>query len=487
MEGLIVRKKGLKRITKNQWMIFSLIAVLIVFGGVFYYYKTKPAASTENVIQTSTIGTGNIILSATGLGTLIPSNEVSFGFKEEGQVSEVLVSLGEKVEGGQVLARLDSKTLDLQYKQAQGNLAALGSPAEIASAEQSVQDAKESLATAKDNLQFLIGPDVFVAEQQLAGAQQALEAAKAALAKDGSDANKQKVSEAETAVADAQKTVDYVYKNYSNSYTLQTFTFPIRNDKGVTKRRELIAPTDAELLAARAAYELAVANLQDAQNYLDVLNGIKKTEDVPTTSVTSITAAKLAFDSAKRALDATELIAPIGGTITSIDLNVGENVGTSAVVTISNTNQPYTLDANLDETDWDKAKVGYTATVTFDLLPDKNYPGKIIQVYPMLDDSSGTSMVHIVVQLDNQISADLPVGSTASVDVTGGEALNALLVPVSALKEVEPGKYVVYRIENGKPVEQQVELGLQDILYGEVKSGLKRGDVVLTDAATVNQ
>ena len=164
----------------------------------------------------------------------------------------MLATLGEKVEAGQVLARLDSKTLELQYKQAEGNVAALSSPAEIASAEQAVQDAKASLATAKDDLQFLIGPDVFVAEQKLADAQEGLEAAKAAVAKDASDANKQKLSTAESELADAQKTVEYAFKNYSNSYTLQTFTYPIRNEKGVTKRRELIAPTDAELLAARA-------------------------------------------------------------------------------------------------------------------------------------------------------------------------------------------------------------------------------------------
>jgi len=467
-------------------MIFSLLAVVLIFAGVFYYYRTKPATK-ENVVQTSTIGTGNIILSATGLGTLIPSNEVSFGFKQSGQVSEVLAALGEKVEAGQVLARLDSSTLELQYKQAEGNVAALSSPAEIASAEQAVADAKASLATARDDLQFMIGPEMFVSEEQLANARQVLESAQAAVAKDDSDANKQQLSKAEAAVTAAQKTLDYAYKNYSNSYTLQTFTYPIRNDRGVTKQRELIAPTDAELLNVRAAYALAVSNLSDAQNYLDVLNGTKKTEEVPTSSVTSITDAKLTFDSARAALDAAELIAPISGTVTSIDINVGEDIGTLAVVTISSMDQPYTLDVNLDETDWDKAKVGYTASVTFDLLPDDNYPAKIIQVYPMLDDSSGTSMVHIVVQLDHQISADLPVGSTASVDVTGGEALNAVLVPVSALKEVTTGTYVVYLMQNGRPVEQQVEIGLQDILNAEVKSGLKRGDVVLTDATTVKQ
>ncbi len=119
MERIAVRRKTLKGTTKNKWMIFSLVAVVIVFSGVFYIYKTKQSVSKETVIQTSTMGTGNIILSATGLGTLIPNQEVSFGFKQSGQVSEVLATLGEKVEAGQVLARLDSKTLELQYKNRQ--------------------------------------------------------------------------------------------------------------------------------------------------------------------------------------------------------------------------------------------------------------------------------------------------------------------------------------------------------------------------------
>jgi multidrug efflux pump subunit AcrA (membrane-fusion protein) len=62
-----------------------------------------------------------------------------------------------------------------------------------------------------------------------------------------------------------------------------------------------------------------------------------------------------------------------------------------------------------------------------------------------------------------------------------------VLVPVSALKESEPGKYIVYLMQSGEPVEQEVEIGLQDLLYAEMKSGLQSGDVVLTDATTVDQ
>jgi len=481
----MTKKELSKRSKKNGWLVPSLLVLVIIAGGAGYYYfnNLKTANSTETTIPTSTISIGDIILSATGPGTLIPKEEISFGFENRGKVNEVLVSLGDEVQAGQVLARQDSTTLALEYKQAGASLAALSSPSAIASAEQAVQDAKLSFVTARDDLGYLIGPDMLVAEEQLADAQDKLNAAE----KDPSDANNQLVEDAKSALAKAQEAFNYVYYAYSSNYTLQTFSYVVRKDNGITLRKDLDAPTDAEILSAQAAYDLAKANLNDTQNYLDILQGNKTTDGMPPSSYTSFTDAKIAFDQSKANLEATELIAPIDGMITSISLNVGEMVGSSSVITISNMTQPYTVDAYLDETDWDKAKIGYEASVTFDLLPDNSYSGKIIKVYPGLDSSSGTSLVHIVVQLDDNINVHLPAGATASVDVTGGTALGAVLVPTSALKEVESGKYVVYLMRNGEPVEQEVEIGIQDILNAEVKSGLQRGDVVLTNATDMSK
>ena len=480
-------KQSSKRASKSRRMVFTIIALVIVLSGTGYYYYIKSQSSNNTVppLETTTIGTGDIILSATGLGTLIPNEEVSFGFKNRGTVSAVLTPLGEKVEAGQVLARLENKNLELEYKQAEANLAALSSPSAIAVAEQAVQDTKESLANAKDKYQYLIGPDLLIAEEKFANAQQALQLAKTAAEQDASQGNKQKVADAEKAFATAEFILAQAKNNYSGKYVLQMFIYPVRNSNGVTIRRQLFAPTDVEISVARAAYELAKANFSDAQNYLDVLKGNKTTDQVPASSIAAITEAKIAFDQAKANLDATELTAPISGIVTSITLNAGDNVGTAAVITLSNLTQPYTIDAYLDETDWDKAKIGYKATVGFDLLPDQSYAGEIIRVYPTLDASSGTSLVHILVQLDDKVNVDLPAGATASVDITGGTALGAILAPTSALKEVEPGKYIVYLLRNGKPVEQEVEIGLQDILNAEIKSGLQTSDVVLTNA-TVN-
>jgi len=466
----------------------SIIALAVILIGIGYYYYTTLQSNRNNgtAISMTTINTGDIVLFATGPGTLAPGEEVSFGFKNRGQVSETLVNLGEKVKAGHVLARLESKTLELKYKLAKANFASLSSASGIAAAEQAVQNAQDSLAIARDDLQFLIGPDMLFAEEKVAAAQDELESATASAEKDASEENKQKVADAESTLVKAQEGLTYVFNEYSSSYTLQTFTYPVRNLKGTTIRRQLSAPTDVEISVARDAYELAAINLDDARNYLDVLKGNKTMVEAPARSVASITESKIALDRAKADLDATELVAPISGMVTSINLNVGDNVGTSAVVTISSLNQPYTLDVYLDETDWDKARVGNDAIVTFDLLPNKNFTGKVMEVYPALDSSSGTFLVHILTQLNENINVGLPAGATASVDITGGKALGAILVPISALKEVAPRKYVVYLMKNGKPVEQAVEIGLQSIVNAEVKSGLKPGDVVLTNATANN-
>lgn len=481
--------KTLKRSKKNRWIVTSLVILVFVAGGAgcYYYRNLQSTKNTGTTIATSTIGTGDIILSATGLGSLIPSEEISFGFKNRGKVNKVLVSLGDEVQAGQVLARQDSTTLSLEYQQAEANLEALSSPSAIASAEQALEDAKQSFSTARNDLQYLIGPEMLYAEEMVADAQDKLDMATATIQKDPSEVNNQKVDDAKTALSKAQEAWTYAYYAYSSDYTLSTFTYPIRNDNGITTRKDLIAPSDAEILSARGAYDLAKANLRDAQNYLDILQGNKTTDGMPPSSITSFTEAKIALDQAKTNLYATELIAPISGTITSINLNQGDIVGSSTVITITDMNQPYTVDAYLDEVDWDKAKIGYNASVTFDLLPDTSYPGKIIQVYPGLDDSSGTSLVHIRIQLNSNINVKLPAGATISVDVTGGEALGAVLVPTSALKEVEPGTYIVYIMRNGEPVGQEVEIGIQDILNAEVKSGLQRGDIVLTNATDMNK
>jgi multidrug efflux pump subunit AcrA (membrane-fusion protein) len=124
-------------------------------------------------------------------------------------------------------------------------------------------------------------------------------------------------------------------------------------------------------------------------------------------------------------------------------------------------------------------QVGNTADVVFNALQDQTFKGKVIEVDPALDTSSGSAVVSGLVQLD-PTKVNLLMGMSASVTVVAGQAQNAVLVPLTALHQSTPGKYSVYVIRNGQPTAQPVEVGLKDLVNAQITSGLQPGDVVST-------
>ena len=96
--------------------------------------------------------------------------------------------------------------------------------------------------------------------------------------------------------------------------------------------KQVQPPTDAEIAAAQAALVVAQSSVQEAQWYLDALNG----KDVPATAtgtnLAALETAKLNVQSAKAALDATQIYAPVDGTIMSVSAQLGDNVSSSAII-----------------------------------------------------------------------------------------------------------------------------------------------------------
>jgi multidrug efflux pump subunit AcrA (membrane-fusion protein) len=175
-------------------------------------------------------------------------------------------------------------------------------------------------------------------------------------------------------------------------------------------------------------------------------------------------------------------VAPIAGVITSLNAIVGETVGSSPIVTISDLDPPM-LQIYLDEMDMDKIAEGYTVEVYFDALPDESFIGHVVLVEPTLSLMQGVSTVRGLVQLDETISGGnraLPVGMNAAVDVIAARAEGVLLVPTEALRELGPGEYGVFVLLEGEPMFRVVTVGLMDYAYAEIQSGLNAGDVVTT-------
>ena len=473
-----------KKIKRILWI--GLILVLAAGGGAFVYFKyfsnpTQAASTEEAAVQTSLARQGDLSIYASGAGTVIAALERGAGFDENGTLTELLVSVGDVVEEGEILARM------------QTNNTAESIALDIANAELSLLQAQKALDD-------LVNADISL---QLAQAQLAVIEVQAAL---------EDAQEARTRM-DYQRCAESTLDGYESAYYSlldQYQDMAARLEDVVATRNEddpirlameaqvealaeqveaaLInvnwcnSPyTEAEISAGDAQVTLAQAELAAAQAEVNSWLNYPDPLDVAVAEA-QVTSAEAALADANETQLIEELVAPIGGTVLSINATVGEDVGTAAIITIADLAQPM-LQVYLDETDFDKAIVGYTAEVTFDAYPDDQFTGQVIQVDPSLSSSMGASLVSLLVQLD-PLTLDqpqrLPLGMSATVDIIAGRATDAVLVPVEAVRDLGDGTYAVFVMENDQPVMRVVTIGITDLTYVEITSGLAAGETVTT-------
>lgn len=469
---------------RSIWLVLLAVIVLAAGGGYGYYqliYQPANSTSTDSsTMQTASVRTGDLVIYASGSGTLIANNEVDLAFRTSGQVTQVNTAVGDLVKTGDILAQVDDTSAQISLTQAKRSLSELTSVNAVASAQEAMAAAATTLTEARASLAYLISPTVLKWEEEIVKAEQAVKEAQAAVDASPNDKTAQQtLKDAQAYLQRAQANLVGAQASYTEEYLPNNFT--VKSMDRVTHQvtKYVAAPTEADILEARAAYAAAQAAYEEAVTYYNALTSGTIPENATGASLGELEQAQLEVKSAQYSLDGTRLITPIDGTVMSMDLSVGDTVGTSSVVTVADLTHP-ALEVFLDASDWGNVKVGYKAEVTFDMLPDTTYTGKIIQVDPGLYSESGTSVVRAIVKLDAvDDSFNIPLGASASVDVIGGEARNAVLVPIEALHKAGD-QYTVFVMVNGELKLRVVEVGIQDLLYAEVKSGLEAGDVVST-------
>ena len=481
-------------------LLAALILIIGLIGGGYFAYlliaSNKTTSTEELPMQTARATIGDLVLYANGTGTIVPADGSSFGFRASGQVSEVYVKVGDQVKAGQLLAQLDDTNAQIELAEAQEAMNALTSDAALATAKQTLAEAQESFDLTKEALAFLISPEVLYWEEKIAEREQLFADAQTAAQTDTSNKVNQTVTEAQASLDYAQAQLKYFQSVYEETYIpknftqTRTMTFRGRTVTEVVQVEDeetgemvdsITPPSEGEIAIARADYDLAKASVGEAQIYLDVVNGSDIQEGATGANLVTYIQTKHGLETAEYNLNATKMMAPISGTITALRINVGDLSDGSSVVTISNIEQPYSLDAYLDAEDWGQVQVGYGVEVSFDIIPDQVFTGTVTRVYPILDTTSSSSaLVRITAQLNDSIAYELPSGSAASVDVIGGQAENAVLVPVEALHEISEEEYTLFVMENGTLQLRLVEVGLQDLTKAEIISGLSAGDIVTT-------
>jgi len=104
----------------------GLVLVVIVGLAAAAFYFLRPdefrASASDEEAPTTAVTRGSIeeIVSATG--NVVADKQASLTFQTSGPIEEVLVGKGQEVEQGEVLARLDTSTLEWQVARSQASL-----------------------------------------------------------------------------------------------------------------------------------------------------------------------------------------------------------------------------------------------------------------------------------------------------------------------------------------------------------------------------
>jgi len=506
---------------KLLWIVPLVLALAV--GGYFAYkiwFAPQAVVETTSQVQTSTVTVGNLSITAAGSGQLVASAETNLTFSAAGVLEALLVDVSDEVQAGAVLGWIDDAdarqsvaAAEVQVMQAEQALALAQAQAELA-----VLQAQANLDTAQSALDALLDwvPDeaaIALAKASLVSAQTAY---RNTVAKAGVDQTlsarvslEQAISNltnaqenyanamspdrdwekdisttranAANAVYNAQQSLEIAEANYklatinSAAADIQSAQAQLVNAESTLAAAET-PPDDAEITAAQIKVQQTALALEQAKlAVVDLGNG--QTPAVREAEL-ALAQARFKLAAAQETLAGTVLVAPFDGTVTAVHCTVGETCNGPAVA-LANLGAPV-LQFWVEEADMSSAAKGNPVRIIFEALPDYEYNGEIYRVDPVLTTVGGTSAVQLWATVD---TATYPVkllgNMNADVEIVAGEALNALLVPVQALRQLGTDQYAVFVMQSDGELEMRlVEIGLMDFVNAEVKSGLERGEVV---------
>lgn len=191
-------------------------------------------------------------------------------------------------------------------------------------------------------------------------------------------------------------------------------------------------------------------------------------------------------DVAKSQLERTQLIAPFDGIVAEINGELNEYVTPSppgiatppAVDLIDNS--CFYVAAPIDEVDAPKITVDKTARVSLDAFGDKRLPGTVRRIAAyVLDLEKQARTVEVEVEFSNTDDLkQLLAGYSADVEIILDEHKNTLRIPTESI--MEGNKVFVFQPDEGILEERQIEKGMSNWDWTEVKSGLNKGELVVT-------
>ena len=490
--------------------------------------QAESGSVTENVkpVEVTKVEKGNIQSELELSGSIKANSKVVVVSQVVGEIIEVLVSEGQFVTKGEVVAVIESEELKLRLLQAQAayhaaeikytqaqKLAKIRISAQVAQARSQLSAAETELQQVLDLSQKQTLSKIEQAEAGLASLQANFE-------KIRGGTREEDKKRAQAAVDQAKANLTNIQSNYNRMRPLfddgaisaQSFD-NVQAQLGISKaqydavieqkklidrgpQEEDIRAVGAQVKQAEAAVRLARlsnetktwekdislmqsqvesarANLQS----VEALENAKSWEAEIASAETLVIQAQASADLAKKMLSYATIIAPIAGIISKLNLDPGNIV--APAVSICEIVDMHSVKAvvYVIESDLPKVEVGREVSINVDSW-DEPFSGRISEISPVLDISSRSAKVEIV--LSNP-DLRLKPGMFSKVTIPLQIRKGAIILSRSAIiRSVVSGEYSVFIIDSGISKQRQIGLGLSKGDIVEIRSGLSSGEQVVT-------
>lgn len=503
---------------KRRWPKV-VIAVLLVLAALFFFVIRPMLGAGKELLAgaylTSTAQMQEMTVSVSSTGTIQPIDSYNVSGMVTGEVLEAPFEVGDQVEKGDVLYRIDP-----------------------GSAETALQQAQLSVQQAQLNYDSIV--DGLNPKASGAGVVQKLHVKKGDLVSAGSpiadisdtstmtltvpfqSADAQRIavgSSAQVTLAGTLETLTGTVESVANAdlvgnggALVRQVKIRVQNPGALTTSTTATAKVGSIACAGSGTFEanltqtvvatgsgevvslnVSAGSRVSAGQVLATLGGSSAQTSLENASI-SLQNAQLSLQNAQDALDNYTITAPISGTVIEKNFKAGDTIDNNSLTAAGGTlavlydMSTLTFEMKIDEKDINKVQVGQEVTITDDAVEGVTFSGVVDTVNINGTTVSGQTNYPVTVVINDP--QDLKPGMNVSADIIVERAGTVLCVPVDAVNRGsdKPTVQVAQEgalDENGNVVDpskletREVTLGRNDNDNIEITSGLSEGEIVV--------
>ncbi|WP_017328290.1 efflux RND transporter periplasmic adaptor subunit [Synechococcus sp. PCC 7336] len=418
------------RYFEQRWLAALLLAILSTVGAASYWRVTRTRVTPQDLLALTRIVRAQPFTIRLRASAIIqPVQKVNLSPKSSGILEELLVEQGDRVEAGQIVARMEARELEAEVVETRARVS------------RALAELEESLAGNRP----------------------------------------EEISQAEASVAQAEARVREVEAQRLLA------EMRLRRNRDLARAGAIAADdfdrVENEVTVARATVDFERANWAEAQSNLSLMRRGNRAEDIAAAAAT-LEELQASLQSAEILLEDTVIKAPFSGIVTqkfatagafvtpTTSASTASSATSTAIVSIASGLEVL---AEVPEVDIGKIYLGQHVEIIADAYPNRIFDGRVTLVAPEAVVEQNVTSFQVRIELVSGENV-LQAGMNADVSFIGDEIPAAISVPTSTILTID-GKTGILILDRDAEIQfQPIELGLASNRQAQVLSGLAEGD-----------